>query len=238
MPGELFVQTLTTRKAPARSRWTLAGSILAHVTIVGVLFVVPVLSALDSFVLRANDAMQFAMPAVVMPLAPPPPGAMRSIAPDINPTAAPPAPPVAPVTAEAPLPTGGGGLSVPGAFAVSGSTGVPGAAASGAATLPGPPAMPPGPVRPGGDIKPPARVAYQPPIYPSLARTAHVEGIVILEATIDETGIVRDVRLLRSIPLLDRAAIEAVSQWRYTPTRLNGVPVPVILTVTVTFALR
>jgi protein TonB len=61
---------------------------------------------------------------------------------------------------------------------------------------------------------------------------------VILDAVIDEAGAVRNVTVLRSVPLLDRAAIEAVTQWRYTPTRLNGVPVAIILTVTVTFSLR
>ena len=44
-------------------------------------------------------------------------------------------------------------------------------------------------------------------------------------------------RVLRSVPLLDQAALDAVRQWQYTPTMLNGVPVPVIMTVTVTFTL-
>ena len=51
------------------------------------------------------------------------------------------------------------------------------------------------------------------------------------------TGQVTEVRVLRSVPLLDEAAIEAVKQWIYTPTLLNGVPVPVIMTVTVNFTL-
>jgi protein TonB len=51
-------------------------------------------------------------------------------------------------------------------------------------------------------------------------------------------GIVREVRVLRSVPLLDDAAIEAVRQWAFTPTRLNGEAVPVVMTVTVTFTLR
>jgi protein TonB len=75
-------------------------------------------------------------------------------------------------------------------------------------------------------------------VYPDLARAARVQGTVILEATIDETGAVTNVKVLRSIPLLDRAATDAVRRWRYTPTRLNGVPVPVLMTVTVTFTLR
>ena len=65
-----------------------------------------------------------------------------------------------------------------------------------------------------------------------------MQGVVILEATIGPTGTVTDVNVLRSVPLLDEAAVAAVRQWQYTPTLLNGVPVPVIMTVTVNFSLR
>jgi protein TonB len=65
-----------------------------------------------------------------------------------------------------------------------------------------------------------------------------VEGVVILEAIIGADGRVQEVRVLRSKPLLDQAAIDAVRQWLFTPTLLNGVPVPVIMTVTVNFALE
>jgi protein TonB len=64
------------------------------------------------------------------------------------------------------------------------------------------------------------------------------DGIVILEAVIAENGTVRDVRVLRSIPLLDQAAVDAVRQWQFTPTLLNGQPVPIVMTVTVNFQLR
>ena len=74
-------------------------------------------------------------------------------------------------------------------------------------------------------------------MYPSEAALAGVQGIVILQATIGATGLIADVEVLRSIPLLDEAAVTAVRQWVYTPTLLNGVPVPVVLTVTVSFAL-
>ena len=61
---------------------------------------------------------------------------------------------------------------------------------------------------------------------------------MILETVIGTTGAVEDVRVLRSVPLLDDAAITAVRQWRYTPTLLNDVPVPVVMTVTVNFTLQ
>jgi protein TonB len=75
------------------------------------------------------------------------------------------------------------------------------------------------------------------PVYPAIAQAARVQGTVILQARIGVTGRVEDLQVLRSIPLLDRAAIDAVSQWEYAATLLNGVPVPVIMTVTVTFTL-
>jgi protein TonB len=75
-------------------------------------------------------------------------------------------------------------------------------------------------------------------LYPSIAQAARVEGIVIIETTIGQTGRVLDAKLLRSIPLLDAAALDAVRQWEFTPTLLNGSPVPVVLTVTVSFKLR
>ena len=62
--------------------------------------------------------------------------------------------------------------------------------------------------------------------------------MVIIEATIGIDGRVTNARLLRSVPLLDQAALEAVRQWTYTPTTLNGVPVPVLMTVTVRFQLQ
>jgi periplasmic protein TonB len=93
-------------------------------------------------------------------------------------------------------------------------------------------------VRPGGAIKEPKRISGLPPEYPRIARDAHKEGVVILEAIIDERGEVGRIKVLRSEPLLDQAAITAVRQWRYTPTLLNGVPVSVLMTITVNFTLQ
>jgi len=93
------------------------------------------------------------------------------------------------------------------------------------------------PVRIGGNVKPPAKVRDVKPIYPADAMAGNVQGVVILEATIGQDGYVRSARVLRGQPLLDQAAIEAVEQWQYVPTLLNGVAVPVIMTVTVNFTL-
>jgi TonB family protein len=93
-------------------------------------------------------------------------------------------------------------------------------------------------VRIGGAIQAPKKLKDVPPVYPAAAQEAGVRGVVILEARIDESGNVSDVRVLRSIPLLDQAAIDAVKQWQYTPTLLNGAAVPVVMTMTVNFTLR
>jgi periplasmic protein TonB len=94
-----------------------------------------------------------------------------------------------------------------------------------------------GPYRPGGDIKPPVRTVYVAPPYPDLARAARIQGLVVIECTIDPSGRVVDPRVITGHPLLQNAALDAVRQWRYTATRLNGVPIAVLMTVTVNFTL-
>jgi protein TonB len=93
------------------------------------------------------------------------------------------------------------------------------------------------PIPIGGNIRPPTRVVYVAPAYPQFALAARKEGTVILQAVIDETGNVREVKVLRSVQLLDGAALQAVANWKFTPTLLNGKAVPVVMTVTVAFAL-
>ena len=94
------------------------------------------------------------------------------------------------------------------------------------------------PVRAGGKIKYPEKLRDVRPIYPQIAVLNKIEGRVIIEAIIGTDGRVKDARILRSIPLLDRAALDAVNQWLFSPTTLNGAPVPVIITVTVDFKLN
>ncbi len=100
-----------------------------------------------------------------------------------------------------------------------------------------PPPPPPAPVRVGGNIPQPTKIVDVRPVYPPIAQSARIQGVVILEATIAPDGTIQDAKVVRSIPLLDQAAVDAVRQWRFTPTLLNGVPVPVIMTVTVNFSL-
>jgi periplasmic protein TonB len=181
--------------------------------------------------------------------------------------AAPPPPPAAanaakPVQASKPIPTSGPTFSVPAEIpvgiqpeqrldlgdeggmvgGVEGgiSSGVVGGIMGGIIGEP-PPAPPPPPAKPrrvGGELQAPALIHRVEPDYPGVAVAAKVSGTVILEATVNEAGSVTDVHVLRSIILLDQAAIKAVKQWRYQPLNLNGQPVPFILVVTLTFTLR
>jgi protein TonB len=105
---------------------------------------------------------------------------------------------------------------------------------------PPPPPAPRGPVRIGGQLSAPALVQRVDPEYPELARAAQMQGIVILEAVVGEDGDVSEVKLLRSAGyagVLDRAALKAVKQWRYSPLLLNGHPTAFVLTVTMSFSL-
>ena len=76
------------------------------------------------------------------------------------------------------------------------------------------------------------------PVYPEAARKAGVQGIVLIEAKINEKGDVVAVKVLKSIPELDQAAIDAVKQWKYEPVIVEGKAVGVVFTVTIKFALK
>jgi protein TonB len=103
---------------------------------------------------------------------------------------------------------------------------------------PPPPSAPRAPVRIGGQIQTPALLHRVEPVYPPFAVNAHLQGVVILEALVDENGNVAEVNVLRSAtPLLDNAAVAAVRQWRYSPLLLNGIRVRFVLTVVLSFNL-
>ncbi len=91
------------------------------------------------------------------------------------------------------------------------------------------------PVGPG--VPEPRKIQDAKATYPSVAKQARVQGIVILDALVSTEGRVVGIRVLRGIPLMDQAAIEAVRRWVFEPTLLNGHPVPLRLEITVTFQL-
>jgi periplasmic protein TonB len=97
---------------------------------------------------------------------------------------------------------------------------------------------PAGPVRVADLPRPPTKVVDVRPVYPEVARSARLEGTVVIEAVIDTAGRVTNCRVIKSAPLFDQAALDAVSQWRYTPSTYNGRTVGVLITITVHFALQ
>lgn len=228
----------------ARSRYTVPLSLAGHGAAVAAIAITPLLAQ------AALPGLPSALTYVnYMPLLPPEPPRPSVPRPDR------PAPATALVSPSAPAlivdaPVSDV-VSDPVGMEVGGvSCGVPGAPCAGGGRLgawletdltPPPPPEPPAiqkPLRVGGTISPPAKVHHVAPAYPAIARMSRVQGLVVVEATIGADGAVTDARVLRSVPLLDAAAIDAVRQWRFTPTRLNGVAVPVVMTVTVQFTLR
>src|SRR5262245_3989869 len=91
------------------------------------------------------------------------------------------------------------------------------------------------PIRVGSNVQESKLIHKVDPVYPDAAKVARVSGIVILQVTVGVEGNVLEAQVLRGHPLLDQAALEAVRQWRYSPTVLNGEPVPVIATVSLRF---
>jgi periplasmic protein TonB len=94
------------------------------------------------------------------------------------------------------------------------------------------------PMRITAEVKQPQLIKKVEPPYPEVGRRSKLEGVVVLEAVITKTGSVEEVKVLRSLhPVMDQAALNAVKQWKYKPAILNGRPVKVYFTVTVTFRL-
>src|SRR6476659_2956319 len=219
-------------KLGSQKWYTVPLSIVAHVAIFGAVIIIPLMAA---DVLPTPPTM---MAFVGAPPPPPPAAAPPPKAPPVpvaNPNAAPVEAPKE-IVPEAP--------SVPSTAGVPGGVegGIPGGTVGGVVgglpEAPPPPPPPAAPVRVGGNIKTPTKTKDVRPVYPPIAQSARVSGVVIIEATIGADGKVKDAKVLRSIPLLDQAALDAVKQWTFTPTLLNGVPVPVIMTVTVNFTLQ
>jgi protein TonB len=231
MPRDLFGDvTRPSISIGNRKRYTVPVSLLSHSVIIATVIVLPILAAPLMPGVMDNSDLEYI--TKIIPPPPPPPARRLDHVPPSNPNAAPVAAPdtIKPETPQQfePFETTSVGV-VGGADNVEHALVPPPAIA--------PPPEPTQPLRIGGAIRPPARIRAVDPIYPPIAREARVQGIVIIEATIDAEGRISNTRVLRSIPLLDEAALEAVRQWQYTPTQLNGVPVPVVMTVTVSFVL-
>ncbi|HZJ29931.1 MAG TPA: TonB family protein [Vicinamibacterales bacterium] len=94
------------------------------------------------------------------------------------------------------------------------------------------------PIRVTPPMKPPVPIKTVQPQYSAEALQARLQGTVAVEVLVDEKGHVADARVLRSIPLLDKAALEAARQWEFTPTLMNGEPVPILLQLEMNFTLK
>ncbi|HET9317822.1 MAG TPA: energy transducer TonB, partial [Vicinamibacteria bacterium] len=219
-------------------------SLVVHSVLIATMIVVPVL--LDDFLPEPDRTVRafFVSPVGIAPPPPPPPPPAAG-ARNLKRAPAVPRPPdaapkfVAPV--EIPdeiVPEAGIDLGVEGGVPGGVEGGVPGGVVGGiVGGLPQEVKEEAQYIRVGGNIKAPKLIRNVQPEYPMLAQQARVQGFVILEARVGVDGAVQAARVIRSIPLLDEAALAAVQQWRYQPLLLNGTPMPFVLTVTVVFKI-
>jgi periplasmic protein TonB len=216
--------------------WTVALSMIVQILVVGVLILIPLIY---------TEALPKAMLSTFL-VAPPPP---------------PPPPPPAPKTevirriiVQAPqkmvAPTvipkkieivkdSAPDIGAEGGTGVAGGTGVPGGIIAGLGVPPPPPPKPATPqrIRVGGNVEAAKLQRQILPIYPQIAKTAHISGTVILHAVIAKDGSIQELTYVSGPALLMRAAMDAVRQWHYAPTQLNGEPVEVDTTIQVVFSL-
>ena len=149
---------------------------------------------------------------------------------------------------EAPIPEAdlGGGVpgGVPGGVAGGSMGGVIGGVIGGVTTaVPAAPLVPEqvrprAPIRVGGKLRPPKLLVQVQPEYPAIARQAHIQGVVTIDAILDEEGNVVEMKIVSGQPLLYQAALEALAKWKYEPVYLNDLPIVVELLVNVTFELK
>ncbi len=233
--------TGTTKRAPRHQTVPLLVSIAAHATIVG-----SVLLGTLVFIAAPVPHMDMISAFVAVPPPPPPPPAPAPAPPKASPkrevaTSGDSAPVEAPIEIVAEPP--GEDTSEEAMAGVEGGVpgGIPGGVLGGfvpeAPPPPPPPPVPHGPIRVGGVIKEPALIHRVEPVYPALAVARQLQGVVILEAMVDEEGRVESLKVLRSPGIFDDAAMDAVRQWRYSPVLLNGRPEKFVLTVVVSFRL-
>ena len=245
----MFEQSLmSTAIGKTRTPWAVALSFGLQVLLIGVMILIPLLNYYE---LPATELMGFlvAPPPPPPPPAPPPVVTRKVVPEQYNPMATPVAIPdrVAIIQDEAPPPAQGiANVGVVGGFGVAG--GVSGGVISGilastpvVAPPPPPPVKkappPPKRIRVGGAVQKANLIRQVRPVYPPLARQARIQGTVKLTAIIARNGTIQKLEVLSGHPLLIPSALQAVKQWRYKPTLLNGQPVEVVTQVDVNFTL-
>jgi protein TonB len=226
---------LSGKTKPTHKRWTVILSTLVQGLILGIMILIPLIytEALPKQLLTTF------LVAPAPPPPPPPPAAapVKVIRPKIQPVNAMVAPKVIPKTVamikdDAPDIAAGIDGGVAGTTALGGALG--GILGNGPA--PPKPAAPQR-IRVGGSVQAAKMLRQTPPVYPAIAKTAHVSGTVILHAVIAKDGTVQELTYVSGPPLLMKSAMDAVRDWKYTPTTLNGDPVEVDTTISVVFQL-
>ncbi len=234
MPRDLFGDVTRPSISIGSRKWyTVPVALLSHSLAVGLVVAVPLLAPSMLPEVWRGDVIAY-VTKVLPPPPPPPPPVRRDVVerPAADPNRAPLEAPTGFTKEREDLPPFENERPIPGVV-IGDVTDGP--------VEPVAPLRPPAPVEPvrvGGTIRPPLKVHDVAPVYSAVAMAARIEGIVILEATIGIDGQVVNARVLRPVAFLDQAALDAVRQWQFTPTLLNGVPVPVLMTVTVRFTLK
>ena len=243
----MFEQSLMdTALAKTRRPWSMALSFGLQMLMIGVAILIPLLNYYE---LPATELMGFLVAPPPPPPPAPPPVVVRKIVPEqFNPMATPVAIPdrVAIIQDEAPPAASIAGVigGVSGGAIGGGLGGVIGGIISSTPIVAPPPppvkkAPPPPPkrIRVGGAVQKANLIRQVRPVYPPLARQARIQGTVKLTAIIAKNGSIEKLEVLSGHPLLVPSALQAVKQWRYKPTLLNGQPVEVVTQVDVNFTL-
>lgn len=250
VPADKFISAMfdfSPTEKRRRSPWQAALSVIVHVVLIGGAIIAPIYFANDALDLKGMTTTMLIAPPPPAP--PPPPAAIQhavktpvqtaKVNPFVIPKVIPKAIPTTKNEPQQAAPPPDEFAGVPGGVEGGVAGGVLGGVLGGSGTGPAEPAAPKPPaiVRVGGNVKPPQLLARVEPGYPPIAKSAHVEGTVDIEAVIDPQGNVVRAHAVSGPGLLIPAALAAVDQWKYAPTYLNGQPVSIAMQVQVEFSL-
>ncbi len=242
----MFEDMVVSSSNPSKTNkpWTVVLSMLAQVLFLGILILIPLIY---------TEALPKTMMATLLVAPPPPPppppppvaaqvvhikpqvhlmDAGKLVAPKVIPKD------VKIIKEDAPDMNAGMQGGVPGGVAGGSMGGVIGGVIGGMGGAPPPPKPTASRIRQGGSVQAALLINRVQPVYPPLARQTRISGTVRLHAIISKNGTVESLEVLSGHPLLVRAAMDAVQQWKYKPTLLNGEPVEVDTTIDVIFSLN
>ena len=251
----MFDQTFVDGVGKTNKSWTVMLSFAMEAVVIGVMVLVPLIWT--EVLPKASLVNMLTAPAPPPPPPPPPPPAqvikVVHVAPrqfNGNTLQAPREIPkqVAMITEDALPPSNIGGVLGGVEGGIPGGTGVSGLGATSFAPPPPPPPPPKveavkpkqeGPLKVGGNVQSAKLIKHPSPIYPPIAKSARIQGTVVLQAIIGKDGTVQNLKMISATsPLLVANAMDAVKQWVYQPTLLNSEPVDVVTEITVNFTLQ